>query len=68
MLARPFSCLCVPKFVDVKVRRTDAGCQLSYLPQATEEDHGARPFRIGSRPLRSRFEGWPNCEGLGERE
>jgi hypothetical protein len=21
-----------------------------------------------SRPLRSRFEGWPNCEGLEERE
>jgi hypothetical protein len=30
-------CLCVPKIVDVTVRRTDAGCQPPYLPQATEE-------------------------------
>jgi hypothetical protein len=29
------------KIVDVTVRRRDAGCQLRYLPQATEEDHGA---------------------------
>jgi hypothetical protein len=29
----------------VKVRRTDAGCELPYLPQATEEDHGAHPFK-----------------------
>jgi hypothetical protein len=34
-------CLCVPKVVDVMVRRTDAGRELLYLPQATEEDHGA---------------------------
>jgi hypothetical protein len=26
------------------VRRTDTGCEPRYLPQATEEDHGAHPF------------------------
>jgi hypothetical protein len=29
-------------WIDVKVQQTDAGCELRYLPQATEEDHGAR--------------------------
>src|SRR5262249_51684 len=28
--------------IDVKVRQTDVGCELRYLPQATEEDHGAQ--------------------------
>src|SRR5215831_10726387 len=39
--------------IDVKVRRTDAGCELRYLPQATEEDHGAHPFKCaaGLSPL-----------------
>ena len=45
LLARPFSCVCVPKFVDVMVRRTDTGVELPYLPQATEEDRGAQPFK-----------------------
>jgi len=35
------TCLCI----DVKVRRTDAGCELRYLPQATEEDRGAHLFK-----------------------
>ena len=37
--------LCVPKIIDVMVRLTDAGCELRYLPQATEEDHGADLFK-----------------------
>ena len=36
---------CVPKILDAMVRRTDAGCELPYLPQATEEDHDAQPFK-----------------------
>jgi hypothetical protein len=31
--------------IDMIIRRTDHNCQLSYLPQATEEDHGAHPFK-----------------------
>ena len=31
--------------IDVKVGRTDAGCELRYLPQATEEDRGAHLFK-----------------------
>jgi hypothetical protein len=30
--------------VDVMVRQTEAGCELRYLPQATEEDHGVHPI------------------------
>jgi hypothetical protein len=26
--------------IDVMVRRMDAGCELRYLPHATDEDHG----------------------------
>jgi len=35
--------------VDVMVRQTDAGSQLPYLPQATEEDHAADPLKNGPR-------------------
>jgi len=31
--------------IDVMVRRTDAGYELRYLPQAMEEDRGANPFK-----------------------
>jgi hypothetical protein len=31
--------------IDVMVRRTDTGYETQYLPQATEEDHGAHPFK-----------------------
>ncbi len=31
--------------VDVMVRQTDASCEAQYLPRATEEDHGAHPFK-----------------------
>src|SRR5262249_17983784 len=42
--------------IDVMVRPTDAGCELRYLPQATEEDHGAHPFK-GT--------GWKRCRVFG---
>ena len=31
--------------IDVKFWPTDAGCELRYLPQATEEDRGAHPSK-----------------------
>jgi hypothetical protein len=31
--------------IDAMVRRTDTGYEPQYLPQATEEDHGAHPFK-----------------------
>lgn len=39
-----------------------------YLERHTQKLRSARALDLGcgegSRPLRSRFEGWPNCEGL----
>jgi hypothetical protein len=31
--------------IDAMVRRTDTGYEPQYLPWATEEDHGAHPFK-----------------------
>src|SRR5262249_31019838 len=39
--------------IDAKVRRTDAGCKLRYVPQATEEDRGAHPFKGTGRNWRA---------------
>jgi len=39
--AGPLSVAVLAFCIDVKVRRTDAGYEPQYLPQATEEDHGA---------------------------
>jgi hypothetical protein len=62
-LATSDGCLCVPKIVDVWFRREDAGCQLSYLPHATEEDHGAHPFKARAGIAALIFAGGDSSQG-----
>src|SRR5262245_28905584 len=49
-------------------RIAEAHIEDSPATDGTLDRTAAAKAILYSRPLRSRFEGWPNCEGLEERE